>query len=214
MRRLLFLALALLFGVLNASAQRHVYSEQHAGLTLAVGNQTVSYFGHVQLPGSGSTSSTWSPAAPAGDSMEVSWEWDPEDGTPTRRVSVRLERNPGQSIPKWAKAFREAVEAMMELYPPNVAETLGVSFTPPRLPPSLPTTGTSYAAGTGVVLTVSWQHDPDKEGTTDGPLQPVTVTAQVEQRDGESSREAARRLGQVVDALKEAFPPNVPVSAG
>lgn len=206
MRRLLFLALALLLGVLNASAQRLVYSEQHAGLTLAVGNQSVTYFG---APSS-SSSSTWAPAAPAGDSMEVSWEWDAEDGSPTRKITVRLERRPNQSIRNWAKAFREAVDAMMELYPPNVSESLGVSLGAPRTPFALPTSSASYLTGTGVVLEVSWKHDPDKESTTDGPLQPVTVTAKVEQREGESSREAARRLGQVVEALREAFPPNVP----
>lgn len=220
MKRLLLLALALFFGALAASAQvRYVHNEQHAGLSLSVGNQGIVYFSAAQLPGTGgSSAATFAPSAPGGDSMEVSWKWDPENGDPVQNISVRLERRPGQSIPNWAKDFRAAVEAMMGFYPPNVGESLGVSFGGPSGPPKMPapSSGSSWAAlGTGVVLEVSWKHDPDKEPDgTDGPLQPVTVTAKVEQREGETSREAARRLRQVVESLQEAFPPNVPTPGG
>lgn len=220
MKRLLLLALALFFGALAASAQvRYVHDEQHAGLSLSVGSHGIVYFSAAQLPGvGGSSAATFAPSAPGGDSMAVSWKWDPENGDPVRDVSVRLERRPGQSVRNWAKDFREAVEAMMELYPPNVGEVLGVSLGGPSAPPKMPATssGSSWSAlGTGVVLEISWKHDPDKKPDgTDGPLEPVTVTAKVEKQEGESSREAARRLGQVVEALQEAFPPNVPTPAG
>jgi len=214
MKQLLLTALALLFGALALSAQqtRYVHNEQHAGLSLAVGSRSTVYFGAHQLPGS--IASQASPAAPGGDSMEVSWKWDPENGGSIQTIRVRLERRPGQSIPNWARDFREAVEAMMELYPPNEGPSIGL--TADNGPPmSMPTSDSdTLALGTGVTLEVSWKHDPDKEGDSNGPLQPVTVTAKVEKREGESSREAARRLGQVVEALQEAFPPNVPEAQG
>ncbi len=206
MKRLFLLALALLFGALALSAQtRYVRDEQHAGLALSVGSTSIVYFGAHQLPVPGAIASTFTPAAPADATMEVSWKWQPPDGTAPRTISVRLERRPGQSIRNWASDFREAVEAMMELYPPNASSSTAIVAGGGKFP-----TGT-FALESGVTLEVSWKHDPDKKPDgTDGPLQPVTVTAKVEKRDGESSREAARRLGQVVEALQEAFPPNVP----
>jgi len=146
--------------------------------------------------------------------MEVSWKWDPENGGSVQTIRVRLERRPGQSIRNWANDFREAVEAMMELYPPNEGPTVGLTSNGGGPTMGMPTASGTLAIETGVTLEVSWKHDPDKEGNSNGPLEPVTVTAKVEKRDGESSREAARRLGQVVEALQEAFPPNVPEAQG
>lgn len=216
MKRLLFLALAFLFGTLALSAQtRYVHDETHAGLALTVGRTSLVFYGVHQLPDPGAQASTFAPAASGDASMEVSWQWTPPDGSAPRTIRVALERRPGQSIRRWASDFRDAVDAMMELYPPNTATSALVAAGtsgPPHLPGGA---GGSLAVETGVTLEVSWQHDPDKgEDGTDGPLQPVTVTAKVEKRDGETSREAARRLAQVVEALQEAFPPNVPGATG
>lgn len=215
MKRLLLLALALLYGALALSAQtRYIRDERHAGLAVTVGSTSLVYFGAHQLPVPGAIASTYSPAAPADASMEVSWKWAPPDGTSPRTIRVALERRPGQSIPSWARDFREAVDAMLELYPPNVGTSAGIvaGGGGPGTPAS---PFGSLAIETGVTLDVSWKHDPDKGADgSNGPLEPVTVRAAVEKRDGESSREAARRLSQVVEALQEAFPPNVPEASG
>lgn len=215
MKRLLLLALALLYGALALSAQtRYIRDERHAGLAVTVGSTSLVYYGAHQLPVPGSQATTVAPPA-ADASMEVSWKWAPPDGSAPRTIRVALEKRPGQSIPSWARDFREAVDAMLDLYPPNVGTSAGIvtgGGAPGR--PSWPSGG-SIAIETGVTLEVSWKHDPDKGADgSDGPLQPVTVRAAVEKRDGESSREAARRLSNVVEALQDAFPPNVPDASG
>ncbi len=185
-RKLLALvAFLLLPCALFAQGQRVIWSPAHQGTTLYVsGVAHLTYVG----PSSAITSG---PAARTGDTMEVSWKHQDAAGG-TRTVCVRLERDPGQSMPSFSSEFGDLVSAMAALFPPNVGpDTSGPT---PPVPPDV-----------DGVLQVSWQHDPD--GT--GPLQPMTVTARVEKRDGESSADAARRLKKMVDELSELFPPNV-----
>lgn len=189
--------LALVFLCAGASAQAHrLYDPGNAGLHVQVGARSWTYYGPQSI--------TSGPTAGVGDFLEVSWKYDEPAGG-QRTVRVAMERQPGQSVQNFSRRFREAVAAMLDLYPPASSDESLSLATGPRTQSTNPN---PWAATTGpeAVLEVTWKHDTDGK---DGEAAPITVSAKIEMRAGESASDAARRLKRLVEELQAIFPPNV-----
>jgi len=213
---------------LTTPAREFVVLSPAAAVDLAVG---------VNGSSSSRVLSTASGAYGTDDVVEISWWSENEPFYSCRKITVRAERRLHQSPANFAQEFRELVEQNMAWYPPNCSGPSSSSLVasggivmdfgkaaaiargslpwreltaPGDEVTSLPITSSPAVPENEDTASISWQHDPDGAG----PLEPVTVTASTERRNGESSSSMAKRLGRLAKELMEIFPPNVPTTPG
>lgn len=97
-----------------------VVDDRLAGTTVTVGNITRTYVSARQLlsGGGGSTGTS-------GDTYKISWKSDSDGPAGPEQpvtVTVETEKNQGESIREHARRHAARVEAMKELFPPNVPD--------------------------------------------------------------------------------------------
>jgi hypothetical protein len=199
-------------GLIPAAASEtiHVWHPELDGVAITVNGLRVEYGGPVSAVVQGT-----------GTKAGMSY-WSEEC---QMQVVVEYEQRQGQSLQTMLMHFRNAVRSAQWECPQTTALYRHVTVRQLSAPPLSVRAASlddmaelmiewmnpevQYAsqggAQTNGTMSLSWFHDPDGAG----PLRPVTCTASVEVRPGESTQHAKGRLKNLVREMMEEWPPNV-----